>query len=153
MMNPGSNQPRTSEHAVTQIAGLWEVLIANAILYNEQVARALGMGIIDLQTFGVISRHDGPITPTEVSARTGLPASTTTRVLDRLEEAGYVARRSVPGDRRKVAVDVLPEKAAEIAAHYTAKINEIRYLNSKRTRDEVAVVISYLRELADVDEV
>ena len=152
-MEPDTSQVFTSEAAVTQIVELWEALIGNAILYNDQVARELGIGTVDLQTFGVISRHGGPITPTEVAAKTGLPASTTTRVLDRLEEAGYVARRNVLGDRRKVAVEVMPGKAAEIAAHYTGKIDEIRDLNRKRTSNEVAAVISYLRELADVDEI
>ena len=153
MMEPDTSQVFTSEAAVTQIVDLWEALIGNAILYNDQVARELGIGTVDLQTFGVISRHGGPITPTEVAAKTGLPASTTTRVLDRLEDAGYVARRNVLGDRRKVAVEVMPGKAAEIAAHYTGKIDEIRDLNRKRTSNEVAAVISYLRELAEVDEI
>jgi len=153
MMEPDTSQVFTSEAAVTQIVDLWEALIGNAILYNDQVARELGIGTVDLQTFGVTSRHGGPITPTEVAAKTGLPASTTTRVLDRLEDAGYVARRNVLGDRRKVAVEVMPGKAAEIAAHYTGKIDEIRDLNRKRTSIEVAAVISYLRELAEVDEI
>jgi len=152
-VEPDTSQVFTSEAAVTQIVELWEALIGNAILYNDRVARELGIGTVDLQTFGVISRHGGPITPTEVAAKTGLPASTTTRVLDRLEDAGYVARRNVLGDRRKVAVEVMPGKAAEIAAHYTGKIDEIRDLNRKRTSNEVAAVISYLRELAEVDEI
>jgi DNA-binding MarR family transcriptional regulator len=90
----------------------------------------LGVSTVDLQAFGVIARHDGPITPTELSAQTGLPASTTTRVLDRLEKGGYIARNSVPSDRRKIAVEVVGSKAAEVAQHYVGKIEQIKRLNA-----------------------
>src|SRR5262245_50537126 len=126
----------TADASVDRVVGLLASLIGQAILFNEHVARALAISAVDLQTFGIIARSGGPITPTEVAAQTGLPASTTTRVLDRLEEGGYIARSSVPTDRRKVAVAVMPEKAAEIAQHYTGKIDQIRALNAKRTDAE-----------------
>lgn len=87
------------------------------------------------------------MTPTEVAARTGLPASSVTRVLDRLEKGGYIVRGGVPNDRRKTTVEVVEAKAAEIGQHYSGKIDQIRQLNAKRTDAEIAVVISYLSEL------
>jgi DNA-binding MarR family transcriptional regulator len=134
--------------ATTLVAGLLAELIGQAVLFNERVAKSLGIHAVDLQAFGVIARHDGPITPTEVMAGTGLPASSTTRVLDRLETAGYIVRSLVPADRRKIAVEVVTSKAAEVAEHYTGKIDQIRKLNANRTDAEVAAVISYLSELA-----
>jgi len=143
-----SGQPASTDEAVTQVAGLIAQLIGEAILFNENVARALGMSAVDLQAFGVVARHDGPITPTDLSAQTGLPASTTTRVLDRLEKGGYIARSSVPSDRRKIAVEVVEPKAAEVAQHYVGKIEQIKRLNAERTPAEVAAVVSYLSDLA-----
>ncbi|MFE0459209.1 MarR family winged helix-turn-helix transcriptional regulator [Kitasatospora sp. NPDC058965] len=143
-----STRPESLDASVARMAGLWEVLISQAVLFNEGVAKALGLSTVDLQTFAVISRNGGPMTPTEVATRTGLPASTTTRVLDRLEQGGYVVRSSVPHDRRKTAVEVVGAKAAEIAQHYTGKVDQLRRLNAKRTEAELAVVLSYLEELA-----
>src|SRR5579863_5400300 len=111
---PGFNSVRDGEDSVSKVAEVWSSLIGQAILFNERVARMVGMSAVDLQTFGVISRHDGPITPTEIMAQTGLPASTVTRVLDRLEQSGYVARGNVHSDRRKVAVEAIPAMAIEI---------------------------------------
>ena len=136
------------DNATAQVSVLLSQLIGEAILFNESVARALGLSAVDLQTFGVIARHDGPITPTELSAQTGLPASTTTRVLDRLENGGYIARSNVPADRRKLAIVVVESKAAEVARHYLGKIEQIKRLNAERTPAEVAAVVSYLRALA-----
>src|SRR5262249_61800943 len=93
------------DEAVTQIADLLARLIGEAILFNEGVAGALGVGAVDLQTFGGIARHDGAMTPTEGSEQTGLPASTVTRVLDRLEQRGFITRNSVPSDRSQTARD------------------------------------------------
>jgi DNA-binding MarR family transcriptional regulator len=143
--------PVSSDEAVANVVGLLAQLIGEAILFNERVARAMGISAVDLQTFGIISRHNGPMTPTEVSVRTGLPPSTTTRVLDRLEQEGFIARSSVPSDRRKVAVEVVESKGVEVAQHYVGKIEQIKDLNAKRTRAEVAAVISYLTELAATD--
>jgi len=136
------------DDAVASLSRLLELLIGRAILFNEAVAKTLGISAVDLQTFGVVSRHVGPITPTEVAARTGLPASSTTRVLDRLEQSGYVVRSSAPGDRRKVLVVPVESKVKEVAKHYAGKVDQIRRLNAKRSSTEVASVISYLSELA-----
>jgi DNA-binding MarR family transcriptional regulator len=144
-------QRMSREETVAQIADLLARLIGEAILFNEGVAGALGVSAVDLQTFGVITRHDGAITPTEVSAETGLPASTVTRVLDRLEQRGFITRSSVPSDRRKIAVEVVQSKAAEVAGHYAGKIAQLERLNARRTSAEIAAVISYLSDLADDD--
>lgn len=152
MEHPVARPSATSDESVDQVIALWGELIGKAILYNEQVARTIGINAIDLQTFGVLTRHDGPASPTAVAKQTGLPASTTTRVLDRLEEAGFIARRAVPGDRRKIAIEAVPAKAAEVASYYSEKVAQIRELNAKRTDSEVAAVISYLRELTAVDD-
>jgi DNA-binding MarR family transcriptional regulator len=133
---------------VAQIADLLARLIGEAVLFNEGVAGALGVSAVDLQTFGVIARHDGAITPSEVSAQTGLPASTVTRVLDRLEQGGFITRSGVASDRRKIAVEVVESKAAEVAQHYAGKIAQLERLNARRTRAEVAAVVSYLSDLA-----
>jgi DNA-binding MarR family transcriptional regulator len=151
-MKQKSKQRMSRQEAVTQIADLLAQRISEAILFNERVAGALGVSAVDLQTFGVIARHNGAITPTELSAKTGLPASTVTRVLDRLEQRGFIARGSFPSDRRKIAVEVVESKAAEVAEHYAGKIAQIERLNARRTSAEVAAVVSYLSDLASDDD-
>src|SRR4051812_12364906 len=85
-------------------------VIANAVLTNERIARGIGLNVVDLQTFGIILDSPSPMTAGEISTRTELPTSTTTRVLDRLEEGGFVRRASDPADRRKVVVEAIPER-------------------------------------------
>ena len=150
-MKQKPKQRMSRDEAVTQIAELLARRIGEAILFNEGVASAIGVSAVDLQTFGVIGRHQGAITPTEVSEQTGLPPSTVTRVLDRLEQRGFITRSSVPSDRRKIAVEIVESKAAEVAQHYTGKVAQIERLNVGRTRAEVAAVVAYLNDLATAD--
>ncbi|HET6699610.1 MAG TPA: MarR family transcriptional regulator [Nocardioidaceae bacterium] len=59
----------------------------------------------------------GALTSGELATRTGLTTGATTRLIDRLERAGYVRRSADPTDRRKVlveAVDRAPKEVEEI---------------------------------------
>ena len=44
----------------------------------------------------------------------GLTTGAVTRVIDRLEQAGYVRRTTDPADRRRVVVEVVPERVATV---------------------------------------
>ena len=67
----------------------------------------------------------------------GLTTGAVTRVIDRLEQAGYVRRVPDPADRRRVIVEVVPDKVAGVKATLgrvgEASTNEIG-LQRGRTR-------------------
>ena len=79
-----------------RIALLMQELIASAVLTNERIARQVGLNVVDLQTYGVLVRQGEPMTPGQLAQVTELPSSTTTRVLDRLEDKGLVHREPDP---------------------------------------------------------
>jgi DNA-binding MarR family transcriptional regulator len=54
-----------------------------------------------------IDRH-GPLTPSELAARERIQRPTATRVIARLEEAGFVDRTQDPVDRRSCVVGLAP---------------------------------------------
>ena len=54
-----------------------------------------------------IDRH-GPLTPSELAARERIQRPTATRVIARLEEAGFVDRTRDPYDRRSSIVGLAP---------------------------------------------
>lgn len=68
--------------------------LVNAVLGNERIAREFDLLVTDLQTLHLLVLREDVRTPKQLSEATGLPTSTVTRVLDRLEEAGYVAARA-----------------------------------------------------------
>lgn len=60
----------------------------------------------------VIEGADGPLTPSEISARVIVPSATMTATLDTLERRGWIERRTNPDDRRSYLVSVTDEGRA-----------------------------------------
>src|SRR3954471_4690678 len=84
------------------IAGL-RSLNRQAVLFSEAVAERLGIASSDVECLEVLVTS-GPATAGQLADVTGLSTGAVTRMVDRLEQSGYVRRRSDPADRRRVIV-------------------------------------------------
>ena len=126
-------------------------VIANAVLTNERIARGIGLNVVDLQTFGIILDTDRHLTAGEISARTELPTSTTTRVLDRLEKGGFVRRTSDPSDRRKVVIEPIPERLADFQDAYADILDGLRRLHEGFSPAELETVARYLEAMVEAE--
>ena len=80
----------------------------------------------------------------------GLTTGAVTRVIDRLEQAGYVRRVPDPTDRRRVIVEVVPEKVAGVQATLgrvgDASTDEIGHYSEA----ELAVINDFLTRMAAI---
>ncbi|NDU71802.1 MarR family transcriptional regulator [Actinomadura sp. DSM 109109] len=96
------------------------------MLHGHAGAKVCDLGASDLYALNVLELS-GAMTPGELGARTGLTTGPTTRLIDRLEQAGYVRRVPSPGDRRKVIVEPVgrPARLDEVLAPARQKIGEI----------------------------
>ncbi|MEU7466992.1 MarR family transcriptional regulator [Streptomyces sp. NPDC044984] len=87
--------------------------VAAHALFNQALADRLGLHPTDLQCLNLLTLEGGPVTTGRVAELTGLTTGSATRLVDRLERAGYVVRERDADDRRLVLVAVVPERAAE----------------------------------------
>src|SRR6266545_2986227 len=78
--------------------------LSAVLLHGHASAKACDLHATDLYALNILELA-GPMTPGELGTRTGLTTGPTTRLVDRLEAAGYVRRAPDPGDRRKVIVE------------------------------------------------
>jgi len=85
----------------------------SSVLFRNAVARKLGLNITDRECLSLLSIK-GVSTPTELARYTGLTSGSTTAMLDRLERAQFIKRRTNPDDRRGVLVEIT-EKWTETA--------------------------------------
>jgi DNA-binding MarR family transcriptional regulator len=91
-------------------------------------------------TAGMLARH------------LGITTASTTKMLDRLERAGHLTRQPHPRDRRSLVVRISPETAA-VARRTVGRQQASRVAPAARlSRDERAVVISFLTGTADALE-
>lgn len=142
----------SSPELTDRIAAAMRAVIADAVLTNERIARGLGINVVDLQTFGIILGSGRAMTAGEISARTELPTSTTTRVIDRLEKIGFVRRTSDPADRRKVVVEAVPETLASLENAYAGIIEGMRQLHTGFDDAELEIVARYLEAMNAADD-
>src|SRR6188472_4693338 len=82
---------------------------------GQTVAVRFGLSESDIETLEELIDM-GATTAGKLSEVTGLTSGAVTRVIDRLEQAGYVRRVPDPTDRRRVIVEVIPDKVAAVEA-------------------------------------
>ena len=83
--------------------------------FGQTVAIRFGLSESDIEALEVLI-DTGAATAGALSDLMGLTTGAVTRVIDRLEQAGYVRRVPDPADRRRVIVEVVPEKMAGVEA-------------------------------------
>ncbi|HEV2011703.1 MAG TPA: MarR family transcriptional regulator [Candidatus Limnocylindria bacterium] len=88
-----------------------------SVLLSQIIADNVGLSPSDLECMGFLE-DGGPMTAGRLAELTGLTSGAVTRMIDRLERARYVRRRSDPDDRRKVLVELVPGRAKEFDRFY-----------------------------------
>jgi DNA-binding MarR family transcriptional regulator len=86
------------------IAALRSLLLAGQ-LFRQRAADRLGVWIMDSFALSYLA-GSGPITSGELAKGLGLPASSVTSLVDRLEASDFATRRARANDRRVVEVSI-----------------------------------------------
>src|SRR6476646_2572270 len=82
-------------------------------IFGQTIAIRLGLSESDIDALELLI-DTGAATAGRLSEVVGLTTGAVTRVIDRLEQAGYVRRKTDPADRRRVVVEVVPERVATV---------------------------------------
>ena len=96
----------------TVIRALRRVNLQGTIL-GQSIAIRLGLSDSDVEALETLI-DTGAATAGRLAELMGLTTGAVTRLVDRLEQSGYVRRVPDPADRRRVIVEVVPEKVATI---------------------------------------
>ena len=117
--------------------------------FRQTVAIRFGLTESDIEALEVLI-DTGAATAGRLSELMGLTTGAVTRVIDRLEQAGYVRRVPDPADRRRVIVEVVPEKVAAVEATMgrvgEASAPEIGHYSEA----ELAVINDFLTRMAAI---
>ena len=73
-------------------------------------------------------------------------------ILDRLEDAGMVARRRDTEDRRRVWVEIVPEAQERLQGLQQPVAEEMRQVAQRFKAEELAIVRDFMREAKEVFE-
>jgi DNA-binding MarR family transcriptional regulator len=114
-------------------------------LFSQAVADRVGMHATDIETMDLLNTL-GAMTAGELSARTGLSSGATTRLIDRLERAGYVHRRPDEADRRRVIIEPLWSNLSELGSLYEPLAEGLTELWSSLSEDQLTVILDFIRK-------
>ncbi|MFE6664381.1 MarR family winged helix-turn-helix transcriptional regulator [Streptomyces sp. NPDC057697] len=120
---------------------IYRQYLSAVLLHSHASARACELGATDLYALNILQLA-GAMTPGELGTRTGLTTGPTTRLIDRLERAGYVRRVPDPTDRRKVTVEPLGEPAGLDLAMAPAR-QKVGKILGGYTQDQLDVLFDY----------
>jgi DNA-binding MarR family transcriptional regulator len=137
---------------MAEMAEVMRLFMARAILFQEAVARSVGLNPSDLQCANLLLLY-GPATPGELAERAGLSAGGgVTAVIDRLEQAGLVRRTRDTADRRRVVITADAEALARRVGAVYGRIGE-RWAESleQLDDDQLALAIGLFARAAELN--
>ena len=117
--------------------------------FGQTVAVRFGLSESDVEALEVLI-DTGAATAGRLSELMGLTTGAVTRVIDRLEQAGYVRRVPDPADRRRVIVEPVPEKLAAVEATMARFGEKSATEMGRYSEAELAVINDFLTRMADV---
>jgi DNA-binding MarR family transcriptional regulator len=136
-----------------QLAGL-EVesrrYIAAYVLFNQAVADRVGMHPTDLQCVSLLTIEAGPFTAGRIAELTGLTSGSASRLVDRLERAGYVTRQRDPQDRRRVLVVPAPDAVERLGAVWEGLRKGWTELFAGYSADELSLLRRHMRRTTEL---
>ena len=118
-------------------------------LFGQTVAIRFGLTESDVEALEVLL-DSGSATAGRLSELMGLTTGAVTRVIDRLEQAGYVRRVPDPADRRRVIVEVVTEQAAAVESTLDRVSQKSAAEIGHYSDEQLAVIDDFLTRVAAI---
>jgi DNA-binding MarR family transcriptional regulator len=91
--------------------------------------------------------HAGDATPSMIASFTGLTSGSVSTMLDRLEAAGYVARKRGAKDRRQVLVQLVPGARQELMASMLQAHHEVGQMFDGWSTADIEALVGLLERI------
>jgi DNA-binding MarR family transcriptional regulator len=132
------------------VRALRRVSFQGSIL-GQTVAVRLGLSESDIDALELLI-DTGAATAGKLAEIMGLTTGAVTRVIDRLEQAGYVRREADPTDRRRVVVEVVPERVATIESLLDSLERAAAQEVERYSPEQLALINDFLSRMADLTQ-
>jgi DNA-binding MarR family transcriptional regulator len=120
-------------------------------IFGQSVAIRLGLSESDVDALELLL-DAGAATAGKLAEVMGLTTGAVTRVIDRLEQAGYVRRIDDPADRRRVIVEIVPEKVATLESMMASLEQAAHDEAGRYSTEQLALIGEFLTRMADLTQ-
>jgi len=111
--------------------------------FTQVVAERFGLAATDVECLGLLAA-EGAMPVGRLGELIALTTGATTRMVDRLEQAGYVHRVPDPADRRRVIVEAVAERTGSVAAAFDPLDAAARDALAGSSDNDVMAIHGYL---------
>lgn len=129
-----------------RIQRAFQVALVNAVLGNDRIAREFGLMVTDTQALHLLVLRDDIRNAKQLSDATGISTSTVSRVIDRLERAGYLRRAADPEDRRSARLELDMAEVQPLVDRYAEYVTHLEKVNADYTDDQLDLIATYLEK-------
>ncbi|HEU4749923.1 MAG TPA: MarR family transcriptional regulator [Acidimicrobiia bacterium] len=141
-------KPQTVGQVIKEIQTGLREMTARLHQLNEAVGSHLDLLAGDLEVLDEIGRQ-GPLSPRDLVASSGIHPATLTGILDRLERGQWITRSPDPDDRRKVRIAARFDRAGEILRLYGPMNRSIAKLCAGFSPAELEVIRDFLQGVGE----
>lgn len=128
------------------------LLSALGVMLTQSIADRISVTPTELKTLDLFNIY-GPMTPGRLADLTGLTSGGVTRLIDRLERAGYVRREPDPADRRRIILHPqLPESEDRVSPLYRPALDRLAKMLEKYGDRELELILDYIQSARQVFE-
>ncbi len=139
------------EEAEKKAAGedLGRQLSTHIVIFHQTIADHFGLSATENKCLDVLFRK-GAMTAGQLAEFTGLTTGAITKIVDRLEKAGFAVRRRSQTDRRSVIIEPIAERAQEIGQIFASLSRAMAAVAVHYSEAERAVIHDYLSQMIAV---
>lgn len=134
--------------AKSAVLALRQLTLGNDF-HRRQVAQGLHISVIELGVMGHL-HESGRLTPRQVGERLGITTGSTTAVLDRIEQAGYIVRTPNPDDRRSLHLSLTASGKKAMSWSLKQDETRLRKVLKGYTEEQLAMVSGLLVAMGEV---
>ena len=120
-------------------------------IFGQTIAIRLGLSESDIDALELLI-DTGAATAGKLAELMGLTSGAVTRLVDRLEQAGYVRRVTDPADRRRVVIEVVPERVATIESLLESLERAAAAEVDRYSPEQLATINDFLSRMADLTQ-
>ncbi len=144
-----SSESKARAELLDAVLAATRQLTNQGVQFSESVANRFGLGVTDATALEQLATL-GSATAGHIAEMTGLTTGAATRMIDRLEQSGFIRRSADPADRRRVIVEPILERVRDVAAQYAAIRAATRTAIERYSDAELSVIHDFLTRSLDV---
>jgi DNA-binding MarR family transcriptional regulator len=139
--------PSRRDELLKELETAGRALSTAAVMFHSVLAAKQGLSPTEEKALDLLERF-GPLTAGELGRRSGLAPASVTGLVNRLERKGFARRLPHPTDRRRVLIEIDPDRVASIGPLFADFVRSLDDLYAGYTDEQLETILHFATEAA-----